>query len=139
MKFLAKLPQSLAVLVATAFLAVTSFIFTATPAAAATFTVKMGSDNGMLVFEPKSITVKPGDTVRWEMNKVGPHNAVFDASGIPGANAKLASGLSRSKLLFSAGEAYEVTIPADAPAGKYSYYCQPHRGAGMVGEVVVSG
>lgn len=139
MKFKVTMPRLMGVFLSTIFLIVSGFIFSVAPAAAETYTVKMGSDNGQLLFDPASITVKAGDTVKWEMNKLGPHNAVFEAAGIPGGNAALATKLSKSKLMFNAGESYETTIPADAPAGTYSYFCQPHRGAGMVGKIVVEG
>lgn len=118
-------------------LAIASFVFTAPPAAAETYTVKMGADSGALKFEPESLTIKPGDTVKWEMNKLAPHNVVFDASGIPNKSSALAKDLSHEKLLFAPGDGYESTFPADAPSGQYNYYCQPHRGAGMVGKIIV--
>jgi len=139
MKLKVTMPRLVGVFLSALFLIISSFVFSVAPAAAETFTVKMGSDSGQLLFVPASITVKPGDTVKWEMNKLGPHNAVFDTSGIPGGNAALATGLSKSKLMFNAGESYESTIPSDAPDGTYTYFCQPHRGAGMVGKIVVEG
>jgi len=41
------------------------------PAAAET-KVKLGSDKGMLVFDPPKLSIKPGDTVQWVNNKVPP-------------------------------------------------------------------
>ncbi len=139
MKFRAAIPRKLVLLLSTILLVVTSFALSATPAAADTYTIKMGSDTGQLKFVPDSLTVKPGDTVKFQMNKLAPHNAVFDATAIPGKSATLAKSLSKEKLLFSPGESYEVNIPSDAPAGTYSYFCQPHRGAGMVGKILVEG
>jgi len=118
-------------------LVVTSFFLSASPAFADTQTVKMGADSGALVFVPDTVTIQPGDTVKWEMNKLAPHNVVFDASGTPNKSADLAKDLSHDKLLFSPGESFETTFPKDVPSGTYSYYCQPHRGAGMVGKVIV--
>ena len=115
----------LLVVVASCFMAVD-------PASAETYTVKMGSDKGMLVFEPSTITVKPGDTVKWVNNKLAPHNAVFDGKVGP-----IAKTLSHKKLMFSPGESYETTFPADVAAGVYPFYCEPHRGAGMGGKVIV--
>lgn len=137
MKFQAKILRKIGLLLSSVLLIVASFALSASPAAADTYTVKMGSDTGQLKFVPDTLTVKPGDTVKWEMNKLAPHNAVFDAAGIPNKSATLAKELSNDKLLFAPGESYKVTIPDDAPEGSYSYYCQPHRGAGMVGKIVV--
>lgn len=139
MKFKAAIARRLGLLLSTILLIVASFALSATPAAADTHTIKMGSDTGQLKFVPDSLTVKPGDTVLFQMNKLAPHNAVFDAAAIPNKSATLAKQLSNEKLLFSPGESYKVTIPDDAPEGSYSYFCQPHRGAGMVGKIIVKG
>ncbi|MDJ1182319.1 plastocyanin [Roseofilum casamattae] len=97
------------------------------PAAAATVEVKMGADNGMLSFVPNTIEVSPGDTIKWVNNKLGPHNAMVDGL----------AGVSKKQLLFKAGDSYESAIPDDAAAGTYAFYCEPHRGAGMQGKLIV--
>ncbi|MEN9205226.1 MAG: plastocyanin [Thermostichales cyanobacterium SZTDM-1c_bins_54] len=104
------------------------------PAAAETYTVKMGSDSGALVFDPPVLTIKKGDTVKWVNNKVYPHNIVFDS--VPGQDAALAAKLSHKQLLTAPKQEVETTF-ADLPAGEYSYFCTPHRGAGMVGKIIV--
>jgi plastocyanin len=129
-----KMSKKLVLIVSTVFLVVVSFFGSINPASAETYTVKMGSDSGQLQFVPETLTIKPGDTVRWENNKLAPHNAVFDASKI---DADLAKSLSQKSLLFSPGEGYEVTFPKDIAPGEYPYYCEPHRGAGMVGKIIV--
>ncbi len=111
-----------------------SCAFLAAPAFAADHTVKMGSDGGLLVYEPATVTVAKGDTVTWENNKMAPHNVIFDSSNVPGGKA-VADKLSNSKLTFSPGESYSSTF--DVEPGEYTYYCAPHRGAGMVGKVIV--
>ncbi|NJL91689.1 MAG: plastocyanin, partial [Coleofasciculaceae cyanobacterium SM2_1_6] len=123
MKITLTLPRLVGIFLSTLLVITSSFIFSVAPALAETYTVKMGADNGQLQFVPATLTVKPGDTVKWEMNKVGPHNAVFDTSAVPGGDAALATKISKSKLMFTAGESYESTIPSDAPAGTYTYYC----------------
>ena len=139
MKSILSIAKNLCLVMAAALLVVGSLFMSATPASADTYTVKMGADNGMLAFEPAKITVKPGDTVKWVINKVPPHNVVFDAATIPGGSKDLAKSLSHKKLEMTPGDAIELTIPADAPAGEYTYYCEPHRGAGMVGKITVAG
>lgn len=119
-------------------LVVGSFFVSVAPASAETVTVKMGADNGLLVFQPANVTVKPGDTVKWVVNKVPPHNVIFDDKGIPGNDKALAKSLSHPQLEMSPGAGYELTIPKDLAAGEYSYYCAPHRGAGMVGKITVA-
>jgi len=126
--------KKIGLIVSIVFLVVVSFFASVNPAAAETYTIKMGSDDGQLKFVPDTLTIHPGDTVKWVNNKLAPHNAVFDASKV---NTDLAKSLSQKNLLFSPGEGYETTFPADIAPGEYSYYCEPHRGAGMMGKIIV--
>ena len=134
MKLIVKALRQLGTAFMMAALVISSCAFLASPAFAADQTVKMGSDGGLLVFEPATVTVSKGDTVTWENNKMAPHNVVFDANTIPGGKST-ADKLSNSKLTFSPGESYSSTF--DVEPGEYTYYCAPHRGAGMVGKVIV--
>jgi len=126
-----RMSKRLGLLLATIALVITSFFANVAPAAAETYTVKMGTDNGMLKFEPAELTIKAGDTVKWVNNKMSPHNVVLDSSKVEAAQA---TKLSHKNLLFSPGESFESSFPE---AGTYSYYCEPHRGAGMVGTITV--
>jgi plastocyanin len=120
-------------------LVASSFALFAPPAAAETYKVKLGSDKGMLVFDPANLTIKPGDTVEWVNNKVPPHNVVFDTAKIPNKSADLAKSLSHKQLLMTPGQEVKTTFSEDTPPGDYSYYCEPHRGAGMMGKITVEG
>ena len=93
-------------------------------ASAATVEVKLGADSGMLAFEPSTLNISAGDTVKFVNNKLAPHNAVFDGN----------DDLSHPDLAFAPGESWERTF---STAGTYDFYCEPHRGAGMVGKVIV--
>lgn len=125
MKLIALVSRSLSLALCVVALVVGSFLAVVSPASAATTTVKMGTDSGMLAFEPSTVTIKAGETVKWVNNKLPPHNIVFEGS---------AANKSHDQLMFSPGESYEVTFDE---AGTYSYYCAPHRGAGMAGKVIV--
>lgn len=46
----------------------------------------------------------------------------------------MADALSHEDYLNAPGETYTAKFDT---AGTYSYYCEPHQGAGMVGKVVV--
>ena len=94
-------------------------------AQANTVEVKLGTDAGMLAFEPSTINISAGDTVKFVNNKLAPHNAVFEGN----------DELSHPDLAFAPGESWEKTF---SQAGTYDFYCEPHRGAGMVGKVVVN-
>ena len=91
---------------------------------AKTVEVKLGTDAGMLAFEPSTVNISAGDTVKFVNNKLAPHNAVFDGN----------DDLSHPDLAFAPGESWERTFSS---AGTFDFYCEPHRGAGMVGKVVV--
>ena len=101
--------------------------------AAATTTVKMGSDNGQLVFVPDEIKVCKGDTITWVNNKGGPHNVVFDEEAIPGGVDS--EKISMDDQLGDEGETFSMKFDV---AGTYSYYCEPHRGAGMNAQLIVA-
>ncbi|WP_110986426.1 plastocyanin [Acaryochloris thomasi] len=105
-------------------------IASASPALANTVSVEMGQ-GGMLAYSPAEVTISPGDTVHFDVGLAGPHNVVFDSANSAGE----ASSLSHNALEMSGG--FDVSFPADATAGEYAYYCEPHRGAGMVGKIVV--
>ncbi len=137
MKLFTSAARSVCLTLAAALLVVSSFFLSASPAAAETYTVKMGGDNGMLVFQPDKLNVKPGDTVKFQVNKVPPHNVIFDDKAIPGQDKALAKSLSHQNMEMTAGSGFDVTIPKDAPAGEYTFFCAPHRSAGMVGKLIV--
>jgi len=130
--------QRLGIAVLSVLLVVGALTFASAPASATNYDVKMGNDAGLLVFEPSTITVQPGDTVTWVNNKMAPHNVIFDEAASPGDKA-LADSLSHSQLTFAPGENYSTTFTSDMPAGTYTYFCAPHRGAGMVGKVILEG
>ncbi|MEO1592464.1 MAG: plastocyanin [Cyanobacteria bacterium J06632_22] len=108
-------------------------LMVAAPANATDYEVKMGSDAGLLVFEPATLTISAGDSVTWVNNKMAPHNVVFDENNVPGGKA-VADELTHTQLTFAPGESYDSTF---TEPGEYSYFCAPHRGAGMVGKIIV--
>jgi plastocyanin len=134
MKFIARMFRSMGIGFLSVALVAASCLLIASPANAANYEVKMGSDSGLLVFEPSTLTIKPGDTVTWVNNKMAPHNVIFDSSAVPGGKA-VADKLSHDQLTFAPGESYSSKFDVDS--GEYSYYCAPHRGAGMVGKIIV--
>jgi plastocyanin len=139
MKLIAASWRRLTLGVLTVLLVVSSFAVFAPTASAETYKIKLGSDKGLLQFQPKTLTVKPGDTIEWMNNKVAPHNVVFDAAKNPRKSADLAKSLSHTKLLLNPGQTVTTTFPVDAPTGDYLFYCTPHRGAGMAGKITVQG
>merc|ERR1719460_2820137 len=101
--------------------------------AAETKMVKMGADSGQLVFVPDEVKICKGDSVTWVNNKGGPHNVVFDEEAIP--DGVSVESISMDGQLGDEGETYTKKFDT---AGTYGYFCEPHRGAGMVATLVVS-
>ena len=66
-------------------------------------------------------------------NKGGPHNVVFDEEAIPGGVSQEA--ISMDGQLGEEGDSFSKSFDV---AGTYEYYCEPHRGAGMNGKLVVA-
>ncbi|MBD2773160.1 plastocyanin [Iningainema tapete] len=137
MKMIASSLRRATLAVLTIAILVSSFALITPSAAAETYTVKLGTDKGALAFEPNKLTVHPGDTIKWVNNKVPPHNVVFDPAKNPTKSSDFAKSLSNKKLMMNPKQSVETTFPEDTPPGEYSFYCEPHRGAGMVGKVIV--
>ena len=84
-------------------------------------TVEVGAGNGF-AFSPAAIHIDPGTTVTWEWTgQGGAHNVVAN-DGTFDSGSAAPSG------------PFEYTFESDAT---YTYYCNPHEGAGMKGAVVV--
>ncbi|XP_031495829.1 plastocyanin [Nymphaea colorata] len=97
--------------------------------------VKLGSDDGGLVFEPSAFTVSAGEKITFKNNAGFPHNVVFDEDEVPSGVDAGAISMPEDALLNGPGETYEVTL---STKGEYSFYCAPHQGAGMAGKVTVN-
>jgi plastocyanin len=116
----------------TAFAGLVSVGLMSTPFVANAVDVKLGSDGGQLVFVPDEVKIKAGDSVTWVGNKGMPHNVVFDEENVPdGTNL---DKINHEDMVNEEGE--KVTSKFEKP-GTYGYYCEPHRGAGMGGTVIV--
>jgi halocyanin-like protein len=84
-------------------------------------TVAVGADNGY-AFDPPAIRVDPGTTVTWEWTGQGGAHNVIAESGTFDSGEPQTSGT------------FEHTFEEEAT---FTYYCNPHKGAGMKGGVVV--
>ena len=87
-------------------------------------TMLLGNEEGFLVFQPERLTISAGDQVRFEVGGLGPHNLIV--AGHP--------EWSHEPLSFAVGESWDQTF--DTP-GRYAIWCEPHRAAGMSGEIHV--
>lgn len=93
-------------------------------AEAVTTLMHLGSAEGFLEFQPETVTIAPGDRVRFEVGGLGPHNLIV--AGHP--------EWSHEPLSFAIGDSWEQQF--DTP-GRYAIWCEPHRAAGMTGEILV--
>ena len=103
------------------FFALLASIFLAAPAWAVD--VQMGYD-GNLIFEPADVTISAGDTVHFVNNMLPPHNVIVEDR----------PDLAHESLAMLPGEEFDITF---TEAGDYTYWCAPHKGAGMIGTVHV--
>src|SRR5216110_1877420 len=95
-------------------------------ASATTVDVTVGP-NGNLVFSPSSVTIHPGDQVKWTWGSSG-HSSTSGSPGMP-------NGIWDSGIL-NQGATFTHTFNS---TGTFPYYCTPHGGCcGMVGMVTVA-
>jgi len=111
----------------------------ATPAASGPVVeVKMtGNGNNVAAFEPKTLTIAPGTTVKFINVSGGMHNIAFWGDSVPaGAAAVLTAAMPNTidnlsgAFLMQPNDTYEISF-ANAPAGTYKGYCAPHLALGM--------
>ncbi len=106
-------------------IAATSLIFHPKAASATTFDVTI-APGGNLVFSPASVTIHPGDQVKWTWSSSF-HSTTSGSPGQP--NGIWDSGIQ------SQGATFTHTFNS---AGTFPYYCIPHGGCcNMVGTVMV--
>ena len=85
--------------------------------------VQMGYD-GSLVFEPSEVTISEGESVHFINNMLPPHNVIVE--GRP--------DLGHESLAMLPGDEFDIDFK---DVGDYTYWCAPHKGAGMIGTVHV--
>ncbi|HXQ29944.1 MAG TPA: plastocyanin/azurin family copper-binding protein [Gemmatimonadales bacterium] len=96
-----------------------------------------GNGQDKAAFEPSSLTIQSGTTVRFVNASGGPHNIAFSPDSVPqgGADA-LRKGMPNpltdlaGPFMTKQDEAYDVSF-AGAPRGVYRGVCQPHATLGM--------
>ncbi len=106
--------------------------------------VKMtGNGTTKAAFEPSTLTIAAGTTVRFINVSGGAHNIVFWADSIPkGAAAALNKGMPNQMtdltgpFVMKPNDTYDVSF-AGAPVGVYKGYCQPHMALSMKIKITV--
>lgn len=104
-----------------------------TAAQARNWNVQVGGSR--LEFQPRELTIAPGDTVTWS-NLGGHHNVFADNGAFRCANG--CDGLGGNGAASSQIWRATLSFPE---AGTFGYFCEPHGqpGAGMYGTITVVG
>ena len=91
---------------------------------------------GFHTFDPRSITINAGETVRWDNSSLVWHTVTFDPSKAKEENhVALPAGVEpfdSGKINSNGNYWHTFTTP-----GVYHYICVPHESKGMAGTVVV--
>jgi plastocyanin len=95
-------------------------------------------------FTPAQVTARPGDVLLFKVASGSPHSIVFEGANLSetaraalnGAMTRRSADLS-SPLLTADGIEYRIVVPAIA-AGKYGFFCLPHRAYDMRGELRIT-
>jgi plastocyanin len=94
-------------------------------------------------FVPARVTARPGDVLRFRVSSGSPHNITFEEKGLsPAARDALDAAMPNrtgelsSPVLDRPGAEYRIVVPA-LPAGRYPFFCTPHRVYDMRGELIV--
>ena len=108
-----------------------------------THVVRMTVTGTTARFDPATVTVHPGDRVRFVVVSGAPHNVSFDPAKLPAdVRRVLAAAMPNpiqplsGPLLLNAGDSYTISFAGVKP-GRYEFYCMPHVGMQMKGTVVV--
>ena len=93
-------------------------------------------------FSPATVTAKAGDILVFRVAGGGNHGITFESSMPAAARTALNAAMPRrvgdlSGPLLSRGGEYRITVPGGLPAGRYRFYCLPHRAYDEVGFLVV--
>lgn len=112
--------------------------------------VKMLMEGTTPRFDPATVTIHPGDQVRFVNVSGGPHNVSFDPATLPADMQHVLDHAMSGQiqplwgpLLVTPGGSYTISFAGVKP-GRYPYFCVPHMydrnggmAMGMKGTIVV--
>ena len=115
----------------------------AAPADPPVHVVRMTMTGTTARFDPATVTVSPGDRVRFVVASGAPHNVAFDPAKVPADVRRVLTAAMPNPiqplsgpLLLNAGDSYTISFAGVKP-GRYEFFCMPHVGMAMKGTVVV--
>jgi plastocyanin len=93
-------------------------------------------------YAPATVTARPGDVIVFRIEGDGRHAISFEKNIPAAARDALNSGMPNrvgdlSGPLLAKGKEYVVTLSSRMPAGKYRFFCLPHRAYAEVGWLAV--
>ena len=83
-------------------------------------------------FEPHEVMIHAGDIVEWRNTSRFNHTVTDDPTQGRATLPPSAESFSSQELRPGASFRHTFTVP-----GNYTYFCQPHEGIGMVGQIIV--
>lgn len=105
--------------------------------------IRMIGDASGYRFEPARLSIARGDSVVFRVVSGQPHTVAFDTTAITAGvahalDARMSNRIGRlsGPLLLMAGDRYTISFD-DLPSGRYPFFCLPHLGLRMTGEIVV--
>jgi plastocyanin len=114
------------------------------PATGKTWDVRMTGDATGYRFEPRELSIRKGDAVKWTLVSGGPHDVTFWRDSIPRlaepqlqANMKGAIGPLTAPMTLNPGDSFSTSF-AGVPVGVYHYYCTPHLAMNMIAKITVN-
>lgn len=93
-------------------------------------------------FAPATVTARAGDVLVFRVMGGGNHGVTFEGSMPAPARTALNAAMPRrvgelSGPLLGRGSEYRIVVPAKLPAGRYRFFCLPHRAYDEVGYLVI--
>lgn len=84
-------------------------------------------------FEPREVTIHAGEAVEWRNESHFTHTVTADPKQGHATLPPNAETFSSENLRPGAGFRHTFSVP-----GKYTYFCSPHEGIGMTGQIIVT-
>jgi plastocyanin len=103
----------------------------------------VAAGKGEFRFVPAAVSARRGDVLLFKAVSGAPHSVVFEGEELSAqAREKLNAALPRragdlSSPLLTEGSEYRIVVPQGLPAGRYKFFCLPHKAYDMRGEVTV--